>query len=74
METKKRKKYVDTSTTYNNKVMYNDKYGKPMDSAAQGLTSNPANDKITRDRRNYSGHNLSKNDMDIEKMKKEVDT
>lgn len=51
---KERKKDVlDTSTNYNNEVRHNDKYGKPTDSATQGLTtSNPVNDKITRGRGN----------------------
>ena len=39
----------------------------------KGSPVNPANDKITRDRRNYSGHNLSNNDMDTKKGKKDVD-
>ena len=53
MDTKKRNKDVDTSTNYKNEVRYNDKYGNPTDSATQGLTtSNPVNDKITRDRGN----------------------
>ena len=44
---------LDTSTNYNKEVRHNDKYGKPTDSATQGLTtSNPVNDKITRGRGN----------------------
>jgi hypothetical protein len=75
MDTKKRKKNVDTSTKYKkNDVRCNDKNGKLTGSTPQGLTGNPAYDEITKDRNNCSAQDLSNNEMDTKTRKKDVDT
>ena len=65
---------LDTSTNHNSDVRYNEIYGKPTNSATQELTGNPAYNKITRERNNWSAQDLSNNEMDTKKRKKGVDT
>jgi len=76
MDTKERKKDVDTLSNHNADVRYNhDISGKPTtDFSTQELTGNPAYNKVKRERNNYSAQDLSKNEMDTNKTKKVVDT